>query len=1154
MLRFNKLRLSGFKSFVDGAELLIEPGLTGVVGPNGCGKSNLVEALRWVMGESSPKQMRGSEMDDVIFNGTADRPPRNIAEIVLNLDNNDRTAPAQYNDQAELSVSRRIERGSGSTFRINGKEARARDVQILFADAATGARSTAIVSQGRIGAVIAAKPADRRSILEEAAGITGLHSRRHEAELRLRGAETNLGRLDDVLVTLDAQLHSLKKQARQATRYRNLSDHIRRAEAALFHLRWRAAADEVETGRGRLKEAEARVTELTRRAGAASTRQANAAARLPELRQAEAGAAAELQRLILARDGLDAEEERIAAARKDCELRLQQVAADTGREKALAADAGAAMERLEAERAGIEDATDGEEAARRKAAEALAAATEAVDALEARLTEVTERMAADEARRASLATTITEVKERKKRLAARAAEIAEAHAELERHAVDPAARDASEAAFAAARAELEQTRAGAETAEAARTEAADTAAHAVSALQAAQAAMTGLEAEEHALAGLLETADEETWPPLIDSLAVEPGFEAALAAALGEDLLAPADEPASVYWRTLAPFAKPPSLPEGAQPLSAAVKGPKALTRRLSQIGVVADERQGARLSDRLSQGQRLVSRDGALWRWDGFTMSAGAATGAAARLERRNRLIEVRGQLAAAGAQVTAAGERMTAARTAADEAAAAEKAARQAAHAADAAYAQARDALAEIKERAADHASRLAALTQTAGDIDAELKAAEARAKEAGKALDALPEAGAARGQVDELRAELVQRRSVQAERRSAHDTLVHAAEERRRRLEDIVGEVESWRRRSDDATRQIGQLEDRRRAAAAELDRLSAVPEAIAEKRRGLLTTLDSAEAKRAAAADRLAETETRVAEAERNLRAAEADLAQAREQRVRAEGLVEQAEQACTSIAERIAERLDCAPDQVREMAGLAEDAELPDMEAVERRAERLQRERETMGPVNLRAEQEAGELKEQMETLETEHTDLIKAIEKLRRGINELNREGRERLLASFKEVDRHFRELFVRLFGGGRAHLALTEPEDPLEAGLEIMASPPGKRLQVLSLLSGGEQALTAIALLFAVFLTNPAPIYVLDEVDAPLDDANVDRFCTLLEEMAASGQTNFLIITHHRMTMARMDRLFGVTMAERGVSQLVSVDLRQAEELRATA
>ena len=1154
MLRFNKLRLSGFKSFVDGTELLIEPGLTGVVGPNGCGKSNLVEALRWVMGESSAKQMRGGEMDDVIFNGTGERPPRNIAEVVLGLDNNDRTAPARYNDHAELSVSRRIERGSGSTYRINGKEVRARDVQILFADAASGARSTAIVSQGRIGAVIAAKPTERRAILEEAAGITGLHSRRHEAELRLRGAETNLGRLDDVLVTLDAQLHSLKKQARQANRYRNLSDHIRRAEAALFHLRWRAATDETETGRARLKEADLEVTELTRRAGAASTRQADAAAHLPELRQAEAGAAAELQRLILARDGLDAEEERIAAARKDCELRLQQVAADTAREKALAKDAGAAMERLEAERARIEEATDGEEAARRKAADALAAATGAVDALEARLTEVTERMAGAEARRASLAGTISEVSERKSRLAARAAEITEAHAELERHAVDPAALDAAKAVFAAAGAELERTRADAQTADGGRTEAADKAADTVSALQAAAAALTRLEAEERALAGLLETGDEEPWPPLIDSLTVEPGFEAALAAALGEDLLAPADEPASAYWRTLAPFAKPPPLPEGAQPLSGVVKGPKALTRRLSQIGVVADEGQGARLGDRLSQGQRLVSRDGALWRWDGFTMSAGAATGGAARLKRRNRLIEVRGQLAAAGAKVKAAEDRMTAARTAADEAVAAEKAARQAAHAADAACARARDALAEIKERAADHASRLAALTQTAADVDAELKAAEARAREAGEALDALPEADAARRQVDGLRAELARSRAVQAECRSAHDTLIHAAEERRHRLEDMVGEVESWRRRIDDATRQIERLEERRRAAAAAADLLSAAPEEVAEKRRRLLSALESAEAKRAAAADRLAETETRVAEAERILRAAEADLRDARERRVRAEGLVEQAEQACTSLTQRIAERLECAPDRLREMAGLAEDAELPDMEAVERRVERLHRERETMGPVNLRAEQEAGELKEQMDSLDTERADLIKAIEKLRRGINELNREGRERLLASFKEVDQHFRELFVRLFGGGRAHLALTESDDPLEAGLEILASPPGKRLQALSLLSGGEQALTAIALLFAVFLTNPAPICVLDEADAPLDDANVDRFCTLLEEMAASGQTNFLIITHHRMTMARMDRLFGVTMGERGVSQLVSVDLRQAEELRATA
>jgi chromosome segregation protein len=312
LLRFNKLKLTGFKSFVDHTELVIENGLTGVVGPNGCGKSNLVEALRWVMGETSAKQMRGKGMEDVIFSGTSDRPSRNIAEVVLSLDNSERTAPAQFNGEEDLEVSRKIERDCGSSYRVNGKDVRARDVQLLFADSATGARSTALVSQGRIGAIISAKPTDRRMLLEEAAGITGLHSRRHEAELRLRAAETNLERLDDILGTLDVQMQSLKKQARQANRYRNISGHIRKAEAMLLHLRMLNANAELATNEEKLRAAEAEVASLTANAGAASTQQANRAGKLPEHREAEAKAAAELQRLNLAREQLEKEQNRIA--------------------------------------------------------------------------------------------------------------------------------------------------------------------------------------------------------------------------------------------------------------------------------------------------------------------------------------------------------------------------------------------------------------------------------------------------------------------------------------------------------------------------------------------------------------------------------------------------------------------------------------------------------------------------------------------------------------------------------------------------------------------------------------------------------------------------------------------------------------------------
>ena len=402
--------------------------------------------------------------------------------------------------------------------------------------------------------------------------------------------------------------------------------------------------------------------------------------------------------------------------------------------------------------------------------------------------------------------------------------------------------------------------------------------------------------------------------------------------------------------------------------------------------------------------------------------------------------------------------------------------------------------------------------------------------------------------------LRADLAENRAVQVECQSAFDSLVRAAEERCQRLDSIERELANWQARHNSAGNQIKQLSERETVESEEITRLAAIPEEIEQRRDILMKNIQQLTTTRTEAANKLAEAENQLAAADKTLRNAETTLAKAREERVRAQGLVEQAEQGVKSIVERVLDKLDVSPDQLFDISALDKEKNLPELNASERRVDRLVHERDTMGPVNLRAEQETNELTEQIKSLEIERDDLIEAIAKLRKGISELNREGRQRLLESFQEVDAHFQKLFIRLFGGGRAHLSLVDSDDPLDAGLEIMASPPGKRLQSLSLLSGGEQALTALALLFGVFLTNPAPICVLDEVDAPLDDSNVDRFCALLKEMASSGTTRFLVITHHRLTMAKMDRLFGVTMSERGVSKLVSVDLEFAEKLQKTA
>ncbi len=1149
MIQFTKLRLSGFKSFVDPAELLIEPGMTGVVGPNGCGKSNLIEALRWVMGETSARQMRGGEMDDVIFGGTSSRPARNIGEVGLVLDNTDRTAPPQF-DRDEIEVMRRIERGNGSLYRINGVETRARDVQLLFADAATGARSSGLVSQGRVGALIAAKPADRRLLLEEAAGISGLYSRRHEAELRLKNAETNLSRLDDVLTTLDEQLKSLQKQARQANRYRTLSEQIRKIEAQVLYLDWLAALAGVDAARAAFREAEMRVEEATEQAAIAAARQAEIAAGLPDLRRADSDAAVALQKVAAEREQLEAEEGRLAETRRDLEARLAQAGADLQREHARAADATQAIARLDEERQALIEASEGEAESRLEAEAVVDLAAGAVVEVEHDLSALMEEVAAADAERGAAHRRLSETETRRDRLKERLDQVERQRAEIEAESIDRSDLTALEMDLEGALEFLDESREGAEAADRARVQAQAARETTRDAFQAASAARSRLQAEADALRQVLAQGKGGDHRPVLEDTSAMSGFEPALAAALGDDLGAPTDASAPLHWDELGPLDHPPALPSGTEPLARFVTAPSQLARRLSQVGVVADAAAGEALRPALAVGQRLVSRDGDLWRWDGYTARAGAPSPMALRLAQRNRLRELEARLEDASLGVEEAEEAVQTATMAAEHAAEAERRAKDAVKQAEAETAKARDAHAKLAQRFSAYESRLAAVTEQRDGVGADLALAETELAEAKAAVAAFPESTDGRDRVASLRAALAERRSALVEARSELDRRIREGGERRRRLDAVEADAKSWRNRTEAARAHVEELEERRETVMAEIERLSTLPDTIAKRRAALFERMEAAEAARKACGDALVSAEGALAEADRLVRAVEGILVSAREDRIRREAAVAAADQACRTVAGRIAERLEMTPEQLREVAGLVE-TERPDPEETLRKLDRLIRERDNMGPVNLRAEQEVEELDARIKAMVAEKDDLTAAIAKLRHAIGELNREGRERLLASFQAVDQHFRDLFVKLFGGGRAHLALTESADPLEAGLEIMASPPGKRLQQLSLLSGGEQALTALALLFAVFMTNPAPICVLDEVDAPLDDANVDRFCSLVEGIARATRTRFLIVTHHRMSMARMDRLYGVTMAERGVSQLVSVDLAQAEALR---
>jgi chromosome segregation protein len=1149
-MKFNRIRLLGFKSFVEPGEFVIERGLTGIVGPNGCGKSNLVEALRWVMGENSYKNMRASGMDDVIFSGSNMRPARNTAEVTLFLDNSDRTAPLPFNDSDELQVSRRIEREAGSVYRINGKEARARDVQLLFADQSTGARSPSMVGQGRIGELIQAKPQARRALLEEAAGISGLHTRRHEAELRLRAAEQNLERLDDVVSELEGQIESLRRQARQATRFKTLSADIRRAEATLLHLRWVAAKAQEAEAKSALAAATSRVGAMAAAQAEAAKDQAVGAHHLPALRDEAAAAAAAFQRLSIARGQLDQEAERVRARQTELDRRLQQLRADVAREQALVKDNASVLERLAAEAALLtaEQQSAGDIERDRQASLDRAAA--AVALTEGALTQLTAERAEASAAIGQLDRAVRDQGERRDRLARQLAdaqrELADVLDRLGR-LPDPAARQKllDEADAASRQAEEQST--GAETAVGV-ARAAE--ARARPPVQEARAALAGIETETRTIARILNASGPGRFKAVLDQIAVERGFETALGAALGDDLGASTDLAAPAHWGTAPDGSADPGLPEGAFPLSAVVRAPPQLARRLAQIGVVEDAAAHA-LVPLLKPGQRLVSRKGAIWRWDGFVASAEAPSAAAQRLAQKNRLAELETETVGARQAVERAEASLKHAERATIAAVEDDRRLREAWRGAQRKVVDARDALAAALRAAGDLSSRRAVLEEACTRIGDDVAECGAALEEATARRAAAPDLGGLQRQLDEVTRAVQRDRTALADARAALDAHRREVATRGRRLETIAAERASWTARAENAATHIATLAAREAEADAERAEIAALPDEIDQRRRAMQSQIATADQHRKDKADRLQAAENRQKQLDKAAGDAIQALAQSREERGRAEERLTAADDRRREIEARIQEALNTPPHLVARLAGLEGGRPLPDVAEIERQAERLRLERERLGAVNLRAEEEQKELSERLETIVSERADVVEAIRKLRQAIQSLNREGRDRLLAAFERVNEHFKRLFTHLFGGGTAELQLVESEDPLEAGLEILARPPGKKPQTMTLLSGGEQALTAMALIFAVFLTNPAPICVLDEVDAPLDDHNVERFCNLMDEMARTTETRFVIITHNPITMARMNRLFGVTMAEQGVSQLVSVNLQTAEQLR---
>jgi len=1143
-MHFQRLRLSGFKSFVDPAEVQIEPGLTGIVGPNGCGKSNVLESLRWVMGANSAKAMRGQGMEDVIFAGAAGRPPRNHAEVTLTIDNALRRAPQPFTDEAVLEVSRKIERGRGSTYRINGKEVRARDVQLLFADASTGANSPALVRQGQISELIAAKPQNRRRILEEAGGVSGLHTRRHEAELRLKAAEANLDRLDDIGKELESTLNRLKREARQAEKYKKISAEIRALQAALLYVRWSDAKQAAAASRNELRAAEQAVAEATTASAAAQTAALNAQEAMKPAREGDAVAGALLHRATLERDRLDMAEQAAKAEVDRLKAEVARINSDIEREGRMAADAQRELDRIEndlsrlkAEIAAAPERTPELEHAVLETEDARKQADTEVERLAGTLAAVEARANAESARKRDAEARLSRVIAQRDQ------------AKREREALGPLETPeiaAAEKALADAQAELVAAREAVEAAETSRGDAARAEQDARTKARELEDRLGRLQTEARGLAQLLVTGKRQHAPAL-DKVSASKGYEAALAAALGDDLDAALDNAAPAHWAGAE--ASPHSWPDGVEPLSAHVNAPEQLAARLAFCGVAPRDRV-ADLARSLPRGARLVTKEGDLYRWDGFVSRAEAPRPAAVRLAQRTRLSELEAEIDAGRPALEAAQAAMRAATDAFRAAEEAVKQARTRPFGLDKAVASARDRLEHLRREQTRKEARAQSLDETVARLDAETAEAQTAYGAAQNIEEASETIATLRGDLNAARGAADNARQAAQNARSRRDEELRDRQQREQRLGSLSRAHESWIGRSKEATARIKTLEKGAEKAAAQLKKAEEAPAGFAEQRGKLMDTLIAAENRKKAATDALQQVEFDAAEADRAARAAESAAGQARESRAALQARAEAADEKLTDADRNLRETAQMTPEELGKK--LQEDAiaRPPDTQGAENLLFALEREREALGAVNLRAEEEAAEYDDRLGAMKSERIDLTQAIAKLRDGIDELNAEGRERLLTAFEIINENFKALFEALFGGGQAELKLVESDDPLEAGLEIYACPPGKRLSVMSLMSGGEQALTAAALIFGVFLANPAPVCVLDEVDAPLDDANVDRFCKMLHEMRSRTDTRFICITHNPVTMSRMDRLYGVTMPERGMSQLVSVDLKQAETI----
>ena len=1097
---FKKLRISNFKSFVDPVEVNIGKGLTGVVGPNGCGKSNLVEALRWAMGETSYKSMRTSSMDDVIFSGTENRPARNFAEVSLVLDNKERNAPNEYNNDDVVEVTRRIERESGSAYRINGKDIRARDVQILFADVSTGARSPSLVRQGQIDELISQKPEQRRRILEEAAGISGFHVRRHEAELRLNAAHTNLERLDDVLKELSSQMRSLKKQAREANRYKSLSEEIRNAQSVVLAVKYATINEQLDESKKQFNNAIRKHQEAVKEVASLNSNEISLQSELAPLREKVTVDSAKLQRLLIEMEGLDKEILRQKERSGELSRFIDSTTSQLARENDILKDLKDLLSRH----------GDNEINIKRKQGLENSISNRANDLI----------------KNNTLLSDFSNIYSKKENIE----KIISSDNDLKQNILSQIKRENDLLADLSISIDSDVEKNTIKEKEKIITEEIETKVTHLKENDDFVNKMISIYSQKETLSRVIG-ASFNTNDSLIDELNVKPGYENALDALLGDELYYSINDKEPVYWKSLDEFVDNADLPAGSEPLSKYVTGSSAIKRRISQTGIVAKEN-GIKLISKLKYGQCLVSKEGDLWRWDGLVAASKSSSSAAERLQNRNQLEDIL-------KTIDEFEEKFKSINTIKEKSI------------------KIQNDITNLKielDRVNTEINNKVNLDKKISLSKEELSSLNSRLVDFNKdSLENLEQLDVINASIIDFEAKFKTIDSVRDESEKIQDDITKFKIELDR-INSEISNKDDLDKKIPETENQILELDTRLKSLKDEKSKIIDLPDEVENKKNSLQTLIEKSKILKSSSEDNFIKLENQLNEIRIKAKDAAEKEAQARETEGRLEIFSQNNNDKRKEVESLINKELNINFDELIKITNFSDDNPRPSEINAEQNYERFKNERELLGGVNLRAEYELDDIQERFDETKSEREDLDKAISELKKGISGLNQESRERMKLAFEKVNSKFQEVFKKLFGGGSAELNFVDSDDPLEAGLEMLAQPPGKKLKSMDSLSGGEKALTATSLIFAVFLTNPSPICVLDEVDAPLDDANVERFCDLIDEMSKSVNTRFLIITHHALTMSRMDRLFGVTMQEKGVSKLVSVDLTTAEKFRKLA